>query len=523
MVITIKNRNLLMMWKLLFVFLMMGTQVLKGSSESHVSVQIQEESNPTSSYKEAPIWSRAYGVVRSYAYLAASLTLIGGAAGLVAGHEYLTQTAQGTPDQWAVSGACTQAIKMVLIPSVCLSTARVCMSKIRSVFEKIMGHHRPIDTHKIAAGLMVGAAGIHSFCSLYWDPQSLTTHNGVTGMAMWGAIGLPLLGSYAIKDLPCLKPITYTTKFLRPHQFGFLLFSIAYGLHDPDLELLPWIAGPFGAVLLDRTVEFVACSYPTEFRELKKVGDQVRAIIERPAGFENQTGDYVYLTLPEGSNHPFTIAGYDEQSLEFIIGACGTKTRDLLEEVSNLELPMETELTGPFRSHIEKAPLGGLTFTISTGSGLSPYTSLLSDPEGLELILIHSERNLKSFETLIQSISQALGRGVHVKKVHLFLTSNTQDESEPLMNPKQRLQGMIRNLVGINQESLFVIHEGRFLPERLGETLKGEDPLRELQDEFLQNRGLSVVNFCGNKTLGIKIQDFCHRYGIPFYEDSFQF
>ena len=471
---------------------------------------------------------------------------LGGATAGVFYHQYSEERAKGTVEH-AISGGCTAAIEKVIIPAVLVPTARVLMSQLQNTRVGCwLGSHRRIDAHKAFATVFSLAAATHTVLSILKNPNFLHTREGKTGVVMWSAILGPLVGSYLLKDSPCLSRCSYNNKFLHPHQLGLILFGVGYGLHNPELKLVPWIAIPVGGLALDRLIEFGFYTHNSDITAAKIDGDQMTMTVRRPLKMNVEPGQFVYLKI-NGRYHPLTIAWSDENELSFVLGQAGPGTKDLYNLIKQDQFPSQvtTSIRGPFNSPFQRIGNGSSTIAVSTGSGVSVSTSKLDQlaKTGHEekITIIHSERNPESFFPLIDAIDRAKKKGIAIQPVHLFLTAPVSDiesgngNNDTLGSLRRRTNDLGMDLIedqphsyqgrdrsdnpNLNQNGRhpvqLLLHRGRLNPERLSSD-------NELGLNLLQDPHAHVL-ISGNPQVVEMVEDFSIKNGLNYTKEAFQF
>jgi len=476
-------------------------------------------------------------IKRNIAFIAESCLIAGGTCAVFY-ETYSHKKEEGRSEGEAFSSGCTDAIKKVIIPMVCLPTLRFLNSQLQKTELGSRLSQRRIDVHKVLAGSFMIAATTHTLCSIVANPHVLKSYEAKTGAAMWLGIIFPLVGSYAMKDR-WLKEVSYAKKFLRPHQIGFVIFSAAYAFHEHKLKLLPWSAIPLGEIAIDRLLEYWFLTHYTLITEVHIQGDKIILTVAQPEKMNAKPGQFVQLKIVD-DYHPFTVAQLSEKSLTFVISPVGPETREFLNLIEDGKIKNGSAISikGPFCSALQNVPDDLPLIFISSGSGVSVSCSLLQKiAENKEhatqvLSIVHSERNAQAFNFLLDVVGAARNQGLSLASIHLFLTDKQAteanitdlqemvekhqlnfrevteyeiDDLESVSRPQQSEEGIV---------SVF-LHKGR-----LNLSEQGEDESALVQ-ELLQDANAHVV-ISGNAQLRAHVAQFCAQNSLQYTQESFQ-
>lgn len=490
-----------------------------------------EESDATDPLIPRPTyWGRAaLKSVKENAGWIAIVAIVGAGAGFEAYRKFTQEEEEGVEELWDISGGATAAIQHVLVPAICVPTARVAMSLIQGTkLGSYLGLNHRVAIHKGIAGLFGAAAATHVACSVIGNPHFYQTQEGITGLAMTSAIIAPIAGSYVLEKTPCIRSclsnfIGYDWRFLHPHQIGYILFIAAYATHLPHQKLLPWAAPAVGVMALDRMIEYLFYTYSSSVIDARIEGDKVVLEMTRPPRMKLKEGQFSYLKVDGrwkmGRWHPMTVAGFDDNKMTFVIGQSGRATRKLFKKVQNGEIisGASVTLTGPFPSPFQHLPERKDLAAISSGSGISVPLILIqklmnegqSDLEERKLTLIHSERNIESFNPLIEALSRAQNDGHMKYNVHFFVTGRDQIGASDHL---RALEAGLSQPSTINDSDLKITwHQGRLGPDDLAKIL---------QD---LNRKDTHAVICGSSGWNQLAEQECNRAGIDFTTETFGF
>lgn len=525
---------------LLIILLSIDTAYSLGPSAPHFSAQ---EESPLIQKKEKCCGSASAKKLKRKLGLYATAAVITGTSVVIFLSEYFLKSEDRKSWDDALSTACTKTIQYVLIPSICIPTARILMSSLQKTrMGGYLGCDHRIDLHKWIVALFGAAALTHSVRSMIHHPGFISTPEGQTGVLMGCSIVGPLLGGYWLKNTTCLNSISYFNKFIKPHQFGFILFTVGYGLHNPHLKLLPWAAIPLGEMTLDRLVELVAYSGVTSLEEARITGGeaetefgQILLTLKRPEWLKIQAGEFIYLNFNGSTFHPFTVAQFDENSLKVVISPVGAATRELYEQILNNRFPVGATLKirGSLSSPIQRVATNPNLVLVTTGSGVSVSMAILQalgqlpDEAKLEqkVTLIHSSRRTRGFELVLEAVENARKHHLPIQGIHLYLTGepqNLEQEDQALEWLNTRAQELNLPLIEVQarnyqttgalsinelpRESGIYLHRGRFTP-----------------DSAILHDPQAHIIVSGNPTFTQMISKYCDERNLEFTKEEFQF
>lgn len=377
------------------------------------------------------------------------IVLVVAPSAIIFGLVFKHQLDESLNPSFAVAKAGGATIKFYLTALIIVPVLRVALTILQNTnLNKYIGLDEPFALHKLAASGLMIASIIHTVGQLVTTPSNIKNQYGITGLIMLSALVIPLGGMAALSKLKALKKQGYDRSFLRPHQLGAIIFFAAYLPHTVDYRLVPWTAAITGSFILDRFIEHLFYTHRGSLintRTSYLVGQGRERILElvvtKPPKFKrHEPGQYAYLHFPqiEGrlrSSHPFTIASAtNENSLKFIITAAGARTQELLHlfEITKNNEPgkmkdFRVTLSGPFGSPLQSASKKSNLILVSSGSGMSPFLSLItqrgSEEIPIEIKVIHSGKTIDSLMPFIETIYMASLNQVKINEVHFFATS----------------------------------------------------------------------------------------------------
>lgn len=351
--------------------------------------------------------------------------------------------------------------------------------------------------HKLLGISMTAMASVHTVAHVANRKGTIdmTEQEWITGIVMMTCMMTLITAGYY--DLfKTRKAIGYNRSFLQPHQLGTVLLLLCYAAHTKDFRLsgAAAIAGITHGT--DKLYKWLI-SHGTTVTKLKHIHRGMSLVtLQKPKGYSAQPGDYALVTKHNESilndPHPFTIAGINENEVQFLISKAGSWTAWINKEAK----PKLTKLriTSAYASPLtlSSAQMGELMF-ISSGSGLAMTTALLKGISATEnkkkkpLSIFHVTRNYQEFTEL----KDVIGRSSQViKPFRLYLTGggNIPAKGRKKLDPNTK-EAVIKGRFNPKDDSFFKAYKGHVFfcgNPQLGQALKeacADDPGKTLHIE----------------------------------------
>jgi predicted ferric reductase len=262
--------------------------------------------------------------------------------------------------------------------------------------------------------------------------------------------------------------------------------------------------------------------------------------IERPANFNYEAGDYVFVKSPELSSfewHPFTIssAPEDKQTLTVHIRAAGSwtgalyelfnKQRKALQDASNTAATIRVPLylDGPYGTSSAQIFKSKYAILIGSGIGVTPFASILksillreqSGDKTMTLQKVHFfwiNRGQKSFEWFLALLADIEAHDrADLFDLHIYLTG-VQEKSDM----KSSTLFMAMDL--LHAQTKVDLITGLKTKTELGRP----DWKAHFRAIAQQHPGEPVdVYFCGAPALANVVSQTCDQFHFHFHKENF--
>ena len=250
--------------------------------------------------------------------------------------------------------------------------------------------------HRFLGHALFAYALVHTAAHLanYW-----VTRGALLGPVLGtraGSSGLALLLVFVVMwalARPTIRSSGRFELFYFSH-LAYLVWALLALLHGPVFWI--WAGVPLVVLGAEQLWRAFCRSQETEILSAQPLRSGVtRLSVRRPAGFEHEAGDYVFLRIPGVARHewhPFTISSAPEaESLTFHVRALGDFTKALRQwsetrHTARDESPLPTYLDGPYGGASGRVFESRHAVLIGAGIGVTPFASVL------ESLLLRCER-----------------------------------------------------------------------------------------------------------------------------------
>lgn len=328
------------------------------------------------------------------------------------------QLADGKDMAYAVARGAGASLKY-LLPSLFVPTLRTIHAKVHEHMPSLVSlpligklfHHR-MSLHKYTGSALLAAAVVHGAAHGARRSVSITSQEGLTGIAMHALAVLPIFAMYCLRSghspmATLARTQSYYRQFLLPHQIGWWGIAAACALHTRDYRLLPWSLGAFGLFSADRVWEWAASRDVAITGVEKAHKDLVVIETNKPLGYAFKAGQKAYIAYPAATAfvnklHPFTIAsGPDEACLRFVISAKAKWTRRLVDNIKKNEvIRISPAYPSPLDATVSSGKETDRLF-ITSGAGIAMTLAHLNKRDsGVKNRIIHTSRHREEFALL---------------------------------------------------------------------------------------------------------------------------
>jgi predicted ferric reductase/Ca2+-binding EF-hand superfamily protein len=311
-----------------------------------------------------------------------------------------------------------------------------------------------------------------------------------------------------------------------------LAFPIWFAIGLVHAPVFPaWVALPLLAYGVERVVRYGARINEVEIIDLRPLRSGVtRITLEKPEGFAQQPGQFVFLRLPQIAArewHPFTISSAPEQqrlTLHVrVLGDFSKRLRELAEERSRKrdDSRLVAQIDGPYGAPCVDVFDSPRVVLVAGGIGVTPFASVLesivcrlreaplSRPlQRLDFFWLN--RDQYSFEWFAELLGRlAAMDGCGFVHVHVFMTGARADAACAALNLA----------VGLTRAA-----GGSDVVTGLGlRTHMGDPSWADELDAIVKDAGETPVRayFCGPEGLGNKVSKACRERGVDFRREIF--
>lgn len=484
----------------------------------------------------------------------------------------------------------------------------VCRRSISLLRARGFGRYLPLDDHvyfhKMIGLFIAFHSMVHTVCHLFnfmvvvqnQDPEKADTNISYAQYLFGVVEGLGWIGGCASITGWLLLVILTIMSLAQPFSRSlgrFELFYYTHLLYIPFWVLLfihaprfwMWFLGPFLIFFVETSLRLrnlltnlTATGKTQIIKAVPLPSDVIHLEIKRPASFEYNPGDWIYVLIPEIAKyewHPFTISSAPEQDgvIWLHIRAVGEWTRSLrsffegfenrnhlgrfiksgqfslsmdqLGTIQTLPTPLPNItifIDGPYGSPSSQIFRAEHAVLIATGIGVTPFASILQsivqhyekrrqkcpsceheflDPEPplncklRKVDFVWINRDQKSFEWFIKLLAELELTQSHLPPNERFLDIHIHLTA---MEPAKTKS------IGL-QLALYLVHEKnkKDLVTGLRTRTKAGRPN---WDEFFENiqeqkKGKVSVFFCGRPQLGRLLHRQCDKFGFKFRKEIF--
>ena len=425
------------------------------------------------------------------------------------------------------AGACLKLnVALVLLPMLRLTLTWMRRTPVLRAL--------PIDDaialHRFLGKAVVVFALLHAAAHLYHssEPGQAGLLTALTAVP-FGATGTALLVIAVVMWL-CALP-TVRGRHFELFYFTHLLYLAFFALllvHGP--AIVRWAALPFVLFAIDRGLRIFRRTRMTTLADARALLSGVtRLELERPAGFEHDATDYVFVRIPEIAPHewhPFTISSAPERErLTLHVRKLGNWTSELHGLIASGRAPMPpplvVELDGPYGAPCSHLFAARHVVLIGAGIGATPFASVLEsialgaregrDPDALQSVYFfwvdRHPRGFEWFRVLLARIERE-HRCRHLD-IRIFMTGGRNDPASAIVSLARELaheHGHCDLVTGLRTRT------------RMGHP----DYAAELSEIANAHPGEPVaVYFCGPDGLARKIKAVCLQLGLEFSQERF--
>jgi predicted ferric reductase/Ca2+-binding EF-hand superfamily protein len=398
-----------------------------------------------------------------------------------------------------------------------------------------LGVDEAIDVHRALGHVLFGLAWAHAAAYLlaYQGGHSSLGIGHLLTRTLRGGTGTLLLLVFSVLWVFALTP------FRRSHRFELFfnthrLYIAWIGLlvaHAPGF--LVWAALPLLALVVELSNRKRRRGKQAVVHEIAPLRSGVtRLVIERPAAFRFQAGDYIFINLPEIAKHewhPFTLSSPPEQSdLTIHVRCLGNWTEALRQAAEARDArgdttPWLAHIDGPYGTPSANIFQARNAVLIGAGIGVTPFASVLGsivarasghsdDPSSLQNVhFFWLNRDQYSFEWFSAVLADLERHALHDVRVelHTCLTgARTGATSAALEIAREILkaEGKRDLVTGLHAKTHMGHPDWRIVLTAIADQHSPE-PVE--------------VFFCGPPGLGKILRAECAHIGLRFHEEKF--
>lgn len=400
-----------------------------------------------------------------------------------------------------------------------------------------------IEFHKLVGQVMFATALLHAIAHFFnytTQPLPFILSLFATRIDLSGFL---LLLVFSMMWLTAQTPIRkggYFRLFYLTHTLYVLWFILAL-IHAPNFW--QWLIVPLIGFAVERLIRYRKYKEPTVISNAQLLPGRVLALeIERPANFNYQPGDYLYLKCPVISGfewHPFIISSAPEEkeSLSVHIRAIGSWTGALydlfLKEQASLQANAQKErlkvpvyLDGPYGTPTHHIFSSQVVVLISAGIGVTAFISIL-----------------KSILARKQQAERADSR-LEIEKVYFFWLNQGQSSFQWLLGLLKEIEAKdsdnqfelniyltdAEQASDMKSSSLFIaldlLHEKTQVDLFTGlrtQTKTGQPDWTAIFGQIAETHSNQQVNvyYCGPLTLSRTLKRQCDQFEFGYRKENF--
>lgn len=380
-----------------------------------------------------------------------------------------------------------------------------------------------IDAHRLVAEVVFFFSVVHSgahVVNILATGADWTSRANLTGIGlMWGLLVIWLMSRKRVRRSGHFEAFHFTHRVLWWGWFGLAL------VHGPVFWL--WAIGPLAMFIAELAVRTVRKGSPAPLIAAHPLPSGVTELrFERPAGFGDKAGDYVFINIPAISRHewhPFTLTSAPQTPyLSVHIRSLGDWTTTVHERflVWRDAVGMPVHVDGPYGTPTFHLPESEHAVAIAAGIGVTPFASLLRSiaarrkaGDALKLRRLHfvwMSSDAKSFEWFSELLAEL-----------------ERDDDTNLFDFHIHLTGTRADLEGTTLElARALLHEqtGQDVVTGLEvRTKMGRPDFDALFDRFAAEPDLPPpdVYFCGPPGLSRMLAERCAARNLRFRHERF--
>ena len=408
-----------------------------------------------------------------------------------------------------------------------------------------LNNYIPIDEsvefHKLVGQVMFGAAIVHTVAH-FLNYTTLTNPFLQSLFATKaGLSGFLLLVIFTIMWVTAQDKIRkggYFKLFYLAH-LGYVLWLILMLIHGP--RFWKWGLVPIAGFAIERVMRFLSTKEPAYAINGYLLPAKVLGlVVERPANFNYQPGDYLFLKCPEVSNyewHPFTIssAPEDKKHLTLHIRAVGSWTGAIYDlfhthhnelqkanDNQNKQIRIPVYLDGPYGTPSTHIYQSSIAVLIGAGIGVTPFASILKSIlhrkqagtlEGLKKVhFFWINRGQRSFEWFLDLLSK-----IEAEDTDNFFDINIY------MTGTQKKSDMKSSTLFIAMDLLHEKTQVDLITGLKTQTKTGRPDWNTIFQEIrAEHKGQKVdVYFCGSPGLSRVLKKECDKFEFNYRKENF--
>ncbi len=398
-----------------------------------------------------------------------------------------------------------------------------------------------IEFHKLIGQVMFAFAVVHTLAHfLNYTTLPAPFIQSLLGTKA-GLSGFLLLIVFTVMWVTAQAPIRQGGKFTLFYlaHMGYGLWFILALIHGP--VFWQWVLFPVLGFVIELVIRWRTTKDATFVVNASLLPSKVLGLeVQRPASFNYQPGDYLFIKCPTISNfewHPFTISSAPETPdvLSLHIRAAGSWTgklyqlfRDQREEWirssnSQPEQGVPVYLDGPYgtpSTHIFESRYAVL---IGAGIGVTPFASILKsilyrnqhNSSNINLKKVHFywlNREQKAFEWFVELLSQIELEDINkLFDINLYLTG------------AQQKSDMKSSTLFVAMDLLHSRTEVDLITGLKSRTKTGRPDWDNIFRDLAKQHAPHKVDvfFCGPPGLSTQLKSLCTKYGFGYRKENF--
>ncbi len=401
-----------------------------------------------------------------------------------------------------------------------------------------LDHH--VDFHKAIAHVMFALSIVHTVAHLLnysTLPQPVLTSLLHTKA---GLSGLLLSAVFLVMWFFALERVRRSGHFELFYitHFAFVFWFALALIHGP--VFWQWVTLPLLAYVIERIYRAFNTRKPVKILKAELFPSRVTSLeFEKPAGFKQKSGDYVFIKIPSISRyewHPFTLTNSpDEDKLSVHIRSAGNWTSALNQHFSSqrdadgskiVTLAGSSDnriyIDGPYGTPSVDVMDSEVAILIGAGIGVTPFAAILktillavknnrrADIKIRKVHFVWLNRTQESFEWFSELLKELEAEDkTGLVESNIYMTSGKTDITASMLNLAMDLSYRFTNIDLVTGFSART-HFGRPNWERLfGDIAKSE-------------KGKKVdVFFCGAPVLAKQLERHCNKFKFYFHKENF--